>query len=86
MVPLIITVAIIIAGLFILDASNKWQKRRARESGIYPPPGQGTDADVERLVRLRRKMMAIKLYREIHSVDLKQAKDAVDEIARRPGS
>ncbi len=28
-------------------------------------------------------MMAIKLYREIHSVDLKQAKEAVDELAQR---
>ena len=55
----------------------------ARESGLYPPPGKGTDADVERLIRHRRKMMAIKLYREIHSVDLKQAKEAVDELAQR---
>jgi ribosomal protein L7/L12 len=82
MVPLVITVVVIIASLFILDASNKWQQRRARESGLYPPTGKGTDADVERLIRLRRKMMAIKLYREIHSVDLKEAKEAVDEIAR----
>ncbi len=83
MLPLVITVAIIVVALFILDASNKSQRRRARESGLYPPTGKGTDADVERLIRHRRKMMAIKLYREIHSVDLKQAKEAVDELAQR---
>jgi ribosomal protein L7/L12 len=36
--------------------------------------------DVARLVRLGRKIEAIKLYREIHGVDLKAAKSAVDAI------
>jgi len=81
---LAITVLIIVAALFVLNRSRQWSKR-AREAGRYPPPGQGTDADVERLVRHGRKMSAIKLYREIHDVDLTTAKTAVDAIVAEAG-
>ena len=61
--------------------------QRAQESGLYPPPGSGTDSDVERLMRAGQKITAIKLYRELHHVDLKTAKEAVEAMARdgRPG-
>lgn len=51
----------------------------------YPAPGEGTDHDVERFVQMRRKMTAIKLYREIHDVDLKTAREAVESMAKRMG-
>jgi len=52
-----------------------------REIGIYPMEGQGTDEDVKKLVGLGHKILAIRLYREIHNVPLKQAVDAVKQLA-----
>lgn len=56
---------------------------RARRAGIYPPPGRGTDEDVERLVRHGEKMLAIRLYRELHGTDLKVSRLRVEEIGSR---
>jgi ribosomal protein L7/L12 len=42
-----------------------------------------TDATVEDFVRRGQTIEAIKLYREQHSVGLKEAKDAVDAMERR---
>jgi len=81
---LYIVVAVAAAAL-ALNAMNRRRTDDLRQTGLYPPPGQGSDADVERLVALGRKIDAIKLYREIHGTDLKSAKDAVDKIAERPG-
>ena len=55
---------------------------KARRSGVYPPHGAGSDADVERLVRDGQKILAIKLYRELHGVGLKDSKEVVDKIER----
>ena len=69
---------------FVVDALNRRRIRTLRQSGIYPPPGQGSASDVERLVALGRKIDAIKLYREINGTDLKTAKEAVDRLASQP--
>ena len=79
---------IVVAFAAVALAANAMSRRRTddlRQTGLYPPPGQGSDADVERLVALGRKIDAIKLYRDIHRTDLKSAKDAVDKIAEKPG-
>lgn len=41
-----------------------------------------TDDGVRDLIRMGRKVSAIKLYRELHAVGLKEAKEAVDAMAR----
>ncbi|TMB60746.1 MAG: hypothetical protein E6J60_00235 [Deltaproteobacteria bacterium] len=79
---------IVVAFAAVALALNAMSRRRTddlRQTGLYPPPGQGSDADVERLVALGRKIDAIKLYREIHRSDLKTAKDAVDRLGEKPG-
>ena len=78
-------VVAVVAGALALSVLNRRRTDDLRQTGLYPPPGQGSDADVERLVALGRKIDAIKLYREIHGTDLKSAKDAVDKIAQKPG-
>ena len=83
MMVLYIVVAVVVAAL-ALNALNRRRTDDLRQTGFLPPPGQGSDADVERLVALGRKIDAIKLYREIHRTDLKTAKDAVDKIAEKP--
>jgi ribosomal protein L7/L12 len=71
-------VVAIVAVALIVNAANRSGKIQ------LPSPGQGTDADVERLVAAGRKIDAIKVYRRIHQTDLKTAKDAVDRLAERP--
>ncbi len=78
-------VVAVVAGALALSALNRRRTDDLRQTGLYPPPGQGSDADVERLVALGRKIDAIKLYREVHGTDLKSAKEAVDKIAEKPG-
>ena len=86
------TVAIIVGAIifvaFLVHTANRAYIRGLRESGLYPPNQQGTAEDVERLIMEGHKIAAIKLYREIHGVGLKSAKEAVEEMARNlpPGS
>ena len=84
MTILYIVVAVVV-GALALSALNRRRTDDLRQTGLYPPPGQGSDADVERLVALGRKIDAIKLYREIHRSGLKDAKDAVDRMGEKPG-
>jgi ribosomal protein L7/L12 len=77
---LLLLVVGIIVMVFLIDRANRIKVRRLRESGVYPPVGQGTIADVEWLIVLKKKIPAIKLYREIHGVDLKTAKEAVERL------
>ena len=74
----------LVAFAFVFDGLNRRRRNNLQQSGIYPPPGTGRQSDVERLVALGHKIEAIKLYREIHGTDLKAAKGAVEEIAKRP--
>ena len=83
MMVLYIVVAVVAAAL-ALNALNRRRTDDLRQTGFVPPPGQGSDADVERLVALGQKIDAIKLYRDIHGTGLKTAKDAVDKIAEKP--
>jgi len=84
MIILYVVVALAAAAL-ALNALNRRKTDDLRQTGLLPPPGRGSAADVERLVALGRKIDAIKLYREIHRTDLRTAKDAVDEIAAKRG-
>jgi ribosomal protein L7/L12 len=54
---------------------------RAGRSGGTPP----TPAEIDALLRAGQKIEAIKMYRALHGVDLKAAKDAVDARARDLG-
>jgi ribosomal protein L7/L12 len=85
MTKLLVTTLLIIAAVLVVNASRRWQ-RRHEEFSRRPARGEATDADVERFVALGRKMTAIKLYREIHGVDLKTAKEAVEALAKKRGS
>jgi ribosomal protein L7/L12 len=58
---------------------------KLRDAGIYPLEGQETDADVDRLIQMGRKIDAIKVYRAVHHVGLKEAKEAVEKRQRELG-
>jgi hypothetical protein len=75
-------ILLVLMGIF-LARMGTGGLRKARRSGLYPPPGTGSEADVERLVLQGEKLLAIRLYREIHACGLKEAKAGVEEIAAR---
>ena len=72
------------AGLFaIVIAVVAWRLSERnladlRARGIYPAAGSEKDEDVLRLARAGKKILAIKCYRSLHEVGLKEAKEAVE--------
>jgi len=75
-----LAVGVVVVILMLIHTVNRLKLQRLRDSGLYPPQGTGTMADVERLIMSGQKLSAVKLYREIKRVDLKDAKQAVDEM------
>ena len=55
---------------------------KLRRSGVLPPAGQATMADVERLIQSDQRILAIKCYRKIHHMGLAEAKQVIEELAR----
>ncbi len=81
-------IVIIVAGIFfaifvILYVLASIRTASDRRAGILPPAGQGSMADVERLIQSGEKISAIRVYREIHHCGLAEAKQAVDQIRDR---
>ena len=74
----IVVVVVFFARSYVIGASRKHAELRAR--GIYPEDGHETDEDVLRLVQAGEKIMAIRCYRVLHKVGLKEAKDAVERL------
>ena len=52
---------------------------------MYPLQGEEADADVDRLLQHGHKIEAIRVYRAVHRVGLKDAKDAVEERQKNLG-
>jgi len=77
-------IAIAIFVLFI-DYLNRRKISTLRQRGIFPLEGEETQADIERLIRMKRKIEAIKVYRSLYKVDLKTAKEAVDKLSDEMG-
>jgi hypothetical protein len=65
------------------DESRGERPDRSRDlrSGHTPP----SPTEIDALLRAGRKIEAIKMYRALHGVDLKAAKDAVEARARGLG-
>jgi ribosomal protein L7/L12 len=77
---LLIAASALIIVTVILSLISSKRVDRLRSHGIYPQPGAASDEDVLRLLRLGHKIDAIKCYREVHGVGLKEAKEAVEKM------
>jgi ribosomal protein L7/L12 len=81
--------SVLIAGLFGIGAAalatRAAEKRVAglRASGNYPDHGKEREEDVLRLLSAGEKIMAIRCYRDLHKVGLKEAKLAVETLQRK---
>jgi ribosomal protein L7/L12 len=78
------------------SSSSCWRTRRAnprrssekkvaglRARGIYPQDGKEREEDVLRLLQAGEKIMAIRCYRSLQKVGLKEAKDAVELLEKK---
>lgn len=75
-----ISVMVIIWAIRIIYAHQ--QLKRARQRGLWPPLGQiPTDEDMKRLARAGEKILAIRMCRQIHNLDLVEAKAVVEKLA-----
>ena len=73
-----------VAGIAVVVILGVLSRRGERPGSSTRPPGAPpTEAQIYEYLRAGRKIEAIKLYRKLHHVDLKAAKDAID--ARNPG-
>lgn len=79
-----IAMSALIGIVVLLIAIAAWSKGRVEDirDPALAPPGGGTESDIVRLVDAGQMIAAIKLYRRLHGVGLKEAKDAVDKLAR----
>lgn len=83
---ILIPVLVLIALGLALARQNQRRVRRLHDAGGYPHEGTETDADVARLLLHGQKIAAIKVYRAVHGVGLKEAKEAVEKRQREMGS
>jgi len=74
-------ILVIVAAASILTTQKKISALRAR--GIYPKEGKESEEDVIRLLQAGERIMAIKCYRTVHNVGLKEAKDAVELLEKK---
>jgi ribosomal protein L7/L12 len=70
----------VVIGLGVLSRRGERSGHASSPSGAPP-----TEADIDLHIRAGRKIEAIKLYRTLHHVDLKTAKDAIDARSRDLG-
>jgi ribosomal protein L7/L12 len=78
---IVIVVAIAVLGLSISILRKRQQHQMDYPQGSRPDtdPDSGTD-EIRRMALAGNKIEAIKRYREIHGVGLKEAKDAVEKL------
>jgi ribosomal protein L7/L12 len=63
----------------VLTRDEATFSRRAADASAIPP----TEASIRDCLLRGRKIQAIKAYRELHRVDLKTAKEAVERLAEQ---
>lgn len=77
-----IVLAVPVLGLLAMMLKSGSSLARARSRGLLPPAGQCSAADVTALIARGEKLLAIHLYRELNGGGLKEARLAVENLAR----
>jgi ribosomal protein L7/L12 len=76
-----VVVAVVILSRIASNLRGRQQNQMDYPQGLRPDtePNSGTD-EIRRMVLAGNKIEAIKQYRKIHGVGLKEAKDAVEKL------
>ncbi|MCB0330025.1 MAG: ribosomal protein L7/L12 [Bdellovibrionales bacterium] len=81
------TPAYIVSAVILLGGVLYWlQSRQSQKPGGHRQRFQNTpatEADILTFIEAGRKIDAIKAYREVHRVGLKEAKEAVEAMERK---
>mgnify|MGYP003423314451 CR=1 FL=1 len=77
---LVLIVIVGLAAWVIAVVSSSRSERRLIRDGVLPPVDKTTDADILRLVKTGHKVWAIKRYRQLHNVSLKDAKTKIEAL------
>jgi ribosomal protein L7/L12 len=84
-VQILIVIGALLALGFFMVQRRRSKVESLRRTGVYPRAGEETEADVDRLILKGHKIEAIKVFRALHDVDLKEAKEAVEKRQRELG-
>ena len=79
---LVVLVVLVLIGVIVVLAGNRGVEVVTLRPPIPGQPTLGADASPEQLLGAGRKIEAIKRYRELTGVGLKEAKDAVEAMDR----
>ena len=74
---------VVIICLFVwalASVSSALKERQLVRDGILPTVDKTTDDDISRLVKSGHKVWAIKRYRELHKVSLRDAKTKIEAL------
>lgn len=77
---IIVIICSVLLGLSLIAVRDQRRIIWLRSQGQYPQPGQVTDAWISQLVHEGHYIEAIRAYRELHGVGLKDAKAAIDRM------
>ena len=83
MIVIVLFAVAVVVAVLVVDRLVRSGTDHTGRTGRYPQAGQGSDADVERLIRTGRKIEAIKLHREPYGGGLAEAKEAVEALGVR---
>ena len=75
-------VALCVFSLISPTHKERYQQQLAalQAQGLYPLLSEASDEDVRRLLHAGHKLFAIRLYRDLHQVSLKEAMQAVKQM------
>lgn len=75
--------ALLVAAFVLVLLVRSGDRRTSPAGGSrVPPPAPGSEGSIEGLIASGRKIEAIKAYRAEHGAGLKEAKEAVEALAR----
>lgn len=81
----LIVIGLLLTVGWVIAVRLQRRVQRLKDAGVFPQPGEETEADVDRLLHLGLKIEAIKVFRTVHEVGLREAKDAVKKRQREIG-
>mgnify|MGYP000433324020 CR=1 FL=1 len=77
---LLLVACLVFVAIIIFTITSINSEKKLIKSGVLPPPNETTDADIVKLASSGYKVWAIKRYRQLHKVSLKEAKSKIEAM------
>lgn len=79
-IGLLIVISVVLLCIIISILTSTIRENRLQKAGILPTVNNTTDDDIKRLANSPYRIWAIKRYRQVHNVSLKEAKRKIDSL------